>query len=443
LALDDPDVSNSESIKDSLSPDQLLKNNGNKLKLESTELKEKATKVEQDFGGIKQTLYTDPLTHEKFAIPVNMSPNPTVDRILTYLNRTGFCGCLFIGMSGTGKSTMAKMFLHKIHEKKPQIVIHHYQRDDIQQMSSHIDTLQQGLDHALMYDDASFSLEKLKKEQVNAIAQNLTYIRHQTKGKVLVFLVIHYSKAISRFFRNVPFAFLTSISMEEVHSFQDVWPHGRWKFRDYAWYVQQMMFNSYWKFEVDRYEQKYIRYDTDRPFRLGLALEGNMIHYMVYHKFSCSICDPDAKEKMIVNSQELVDHYINSYGMDRARGMLRLYSFAKHGIKAIDSNRLSIWKSISEYDKNNNINWKTVNELLDAQTTRKRSRTYIKQEKQKRLVKKMEGITKDEREEEDTFKKSMDALDSKIVPSELDSKLLENITKEALDEPYNYDNYDE
>ncbi|NIQ14298.1 MAG: hypothetical protein GTO02_07810 [Candidatus Dadabacteria bacterium] len=417
------------------------------MALEQTEKKDDEPKLEikteepkQDFGGIKQTLYTDPNTHEKYAIPVNMSPNPTVDRILTYLNRTGFCGCLFIGMSGTGKSTMAKMFLHKIHEKKPQMVIHHYERDDIQNMSKHIEGLQQGLDHALLYDDASFSLEKLKKEDVNAIAQNLTYIRHQTKGKVLVFLVIHYSKAISRFFRNVPFAFLTSISMEEVHSFQDVWPHGRYKFRDYSWYVQQMMFNSYWKFEVDRYEQKYIRYDTDRPFRLSLALEGNMIHYMVYHKLSCSICDPDSKEKKIVNSQQLIDHYKNGYGADRARAMLRLYSFAKHGLKVIDSNRLSIWKSISEYDKNNNINWKNVNELLDEQTTRKRRKTYIKKDKHKKQMQQLESISKEEEIERSEFEQNLEQLDSKLPPQELDAKLLENITKEAIDEPYDYDN---
>ena len=391
--------------------------------------------IVSDFGGIKQTLYTDPLTHEKYAIPVNMSPNPTVDRILTYLNRTGFCGCLFIGMSGTGKSTMAKMFLHKIHEKKPQIIIHHYERDEIQEMSKHIDGLQQGLDHALMYDDASFSLEKLKKEEVNAIAQNLTYIRHKTKGKVLVFLVIHYSKAISKFFRNVPFAFLTSISMEEVHSFQDVWPHGRYKFRDYSWYVQQMMFNSYWKFEVDRYEQKFIRYDTDRPFRLSLALEGNMIHYLVYHKHSCTVCDPDSATKKIVNSQQLIDHYVNGYGQDRARAMLRLYSFAKHGLKVIDSNRLSIWKSISEYDKDNNINWQNVNELLDKQTTRKRSRTYIKKDKHKSNMQKLDTITKEEVEERDDFNRQLDQLDEKTLkPSEIDPKLLEPVVKDLFDE---------
>ena len=402
-----------------------------------SELQVEQEEVKADFGGIKQTLYTVEQPYGKWPIPVNMSPNPTVDRMLTYLDRTGFCGCLFIGMSGTGKTTMAKMFLHKIHEKKPQMVIHHYSRDDIQQMSKHIENLQQGLDHCLFYDDASFSLEKLRKDEINAIAQNLTYIRHQTKGKVLVFLIIHYSKAISRFFRNVPFAFLTSISQEEVLSFQDVWPHGRYKFRDYAWYVQQMMFYSYWKFEVDRYEQKYIRYDTDRPFRLSLALEGNSIHYLVYHKLACSICDPDNKSKNIVNSQQLVDHYVNGYGVDRARGMLRLYSFAKHGLKVIDSNRLAIWQSLSEYDKNNHIDWNHVNELLDEQTTKKRRRSYIKKSQTQQEKLELATISKDELVEQEKFYEQFEALDNKSPPeaelSDMEQKLISNQIAEGSD----------
>lgn len=409
----------------------------------TNQLEVKQQETKSDFGGIKQTLYTIDQPYGKWPIPVSMSPNPTVDRILTYLDRTGFCGCLFIGMSGTGKSTMAKMFLHKIHEKKPQMVLHHYQRDDIQQMSKHIESLQQGLDHALIYDDASFSLEKLKKEQINAIAQNLTYIRHQTKGKVLVFLIIHYSKAISRFFRNVPFAFLTSISQEEVLSFQDVWPHGRYKFRDYAWYVQQMMFYSYWKFEVDRYEQKYIRYDTDRPFRLSLALEGNSIHYLVYHKLTCSICDPDSKSKNIVNSQQLVDHYVNGYGVDRARGMLRLYSFAKHGLKVIDSNRLAIWQSLSEFDKNNHIDWKEVNTILDEQTTKKRRRTYIKKENKILEQVKLGTITQEELDEQLRFQEQFEALDDKTDPktelSDMDLKLISNQSNDGTQNNMPYD----
>ncbi len=350
------------------------KKDADKLK-ESIALKEQQAKTTQ-FSGVKTTLFKDPNTLERYPIPVSMSPMPTVDRILTYVDRTGFCGILCIGMSGTGKSTLAKYLVHQIHQRK-NFVVHHYSRDDIQRMDKHIANLQRGTPAILIFDDASFSLDQLKKEQINKIAQHLTYVRHDVRAPVIVIMNIHYSKAISRFFRNVPFAFLTSITQEEAHTFQDVWPHGRWKFKDFAWYYQQMMFNNKWTFEVDRWNKRTYTYFTDKPFRLGLALEGNMIHFFVYLKDGCTICDPEYSIKKITNSKDLVDHYIKSYGVARARSMLKMYAFARHGLKVIDKNRYAIWRSISEFDTNNRINWNNVVAELDK-TVKKRKRSYIK-----------------------------------------------------------------
>lgn len=359
------------------------------------------------YTGIKTTLFTDPNTHEKHPIPVSMSPMPTVDRILTYVERTGFCGILCIGMSGTGKSTLAKYLVHQIHSRK-NFVVHWYERDDIQKMDKEIKNLQRGVPAILVFDDASFSLDQLKKEQINKIAQQLTYVRHDVRAPVIVIMNIHYSKAISRFFRNVPFAFLTSISQEEVHTFQDVWPHGRWKFKDFAWYYQQMMFQNKWVFEIDRWNKRTYTYQTDKPFRLGLALEGNMIHFFVYLKDGCMVCDPDFSVKKVANSKELVDHYIKSYGVARARSMLKLYAFARHGLKVIDSNRYAIWKSISNFDTNNRINWNNVIEELDK-TQKKRRRTYIKKDKMDRDEQLLAEIEKSEDAQNQDFKEQLEA----------------------------------
>lgn len=395
------------------------------------------------WGGVKTTMFTDPNTMEKYPIPVSMSPMPTVDRILTYLSKTGFCGILCIGMSGTGKTTLVRYLIHQLHEKK-NFVLHYYDRNDIQKMTSHIENLQSGLDHILFYDDASFALEQLSKTEILKIAQNLTYIRHQTKGKVIVFLSIHYSKAISRFFRNVPFAILTSITMEEVASFQDVWPHGRYKFKDFAWYFQQMMFNSYWRFEVDRWRNKFYKYETDKPFRLSLALEGNAIHYMVYLKQTCAICDP--KKGKPIASQGLVDHYVQGYGENRARAMLRLYSFAKHGLNVIDTNRLSIWKSISEFDKNNKIDWLEVNKLLDEQTTKRRRRHYIKKTEYNKQLDQLNEDTKirEELQDQQQFnEETTEAIDNKKSKKDSEDPQSEDQSSDLLDssnpDSFNYD----
>lgn len=334
-------------------------------------------KKNAEWGGIKTTLFTDPNTSQKWPIPVSVSPTPTVGRILRYIDRTGFMGILNIGMSGTGKSTWSRMLVHMLHQQR-HFIVHWYSRDDIQHLDQAIKSLEKGLNHIMVFDDASFSLDKLKKEDVMDIAQKLTYIRHEVKGQVIIMMNIHYSKAIQRFFRNVPFVFLTSITMEEVNTFMDTWPHGKWKFRDFAYYFHSMMMNGSWEFEVDKWAGKHVSYATDKPFRLGVAMEGNHIHFFFYLKTSCSLCDPSANSKRQIDSDQFVDHFVSSYGKDRARAMLRWYAFTRHGKKVIDSKRLAIWHTIAEYDKNNRIDWDVVNNVLDNTTTRKRRRTYLK-----------------------------------------------------------------
>lgn len=404
--------------------------------------------TQKDFAGIKTTLYKDPNTGERYAIPVSMSPNPTIDRILTYVNRTGFCGILNIGMSGTGKSTWSRQLIHKLHTKH-NFVIHYHERDDIQKLDKIIQGLTKGLDHVILMDDASFSLEQLKREDMNKITQQLTYVRHETKGKVIVIMNIHYSKAISRFFRNVPFIFLTSITMSEVHAFQDVFPHARWKLRDFAWYFQQMMFNNRFVFDVDKWKGKRITYETDKPFRLGLALEGNAVHFYVYLREGCVQCDPEFTNKRVMNSQELVQQLVNSYGVEKTRSMLRTYSFTRHGIKTLDATRQSLWNTISEFDRSNQINWKNVNKILDKQLTKRRPRSYLRKEKEKAKKKKiLDGVTTTEATEAtkelEEFKEEMSegfkALDeNKELPRELDQELgYDPESSNPIDMPYGF-----
>lgn len=399
------------------------------------------------WAGVKTTLYRDPNTLQQYPIPVNLSPNPTVDRIIRYVEHTGFAGILTIGMSGTGKSTFSRMLVHKLHQRK-NFVVHWYWRDDIQKMGTEIQNLEKGLNHIMVFDDASFSLDKLKKDQLTEIAQRLTFVRHDVKGSVIVMFNVHYSKGISRFFRNVPFVFLTSVSMSEVQSFQDVYPHARWKLRDFAWHYQNMMFNNQWTFEVDKWNNKSYTYRTDHPFRLALALEGNHVHFSVYLKDSCASCDPEFATKKVLNSQDLVDSIVSKYGKDRARAMIRLYSFARHGMKVIDTKRLSIWHTIAEYDKSNNINWKNVNNILDDQLTKKRRRTYIKKGKIQQDVKPLleksrdtteddQSLTQEQRELKEEVTKAFDEIHNTDDKTN-DGMGFDPETENPIDMPYGY-----
>ena len=124
-----------------------------------------------------------------------------------------------------------------------------------------------------------------------------------------------------------------------------------------------------------------------------------------------------------MNSDELVQYYVDAYGKDRARSMIRLYSFARHGLKVIDTKRLSIWNSLADMDTSNQINWKNVNKILDKDLSRKRRRTYIKKsDKQKQddalgdigtpPAKSDEELTKEEREFKQELEESYQEVES-------------------------------
>jgi hypothetical protein len=56
---------------------------------------------------------------------------------------------------------------------------------------------------------------------------------------------IHYSKAIGKYWRNIPFYFLTSISSEETQSYEDVFGSGaKWKLRDFSYLFHNMMLDG-------------------------------------------------------------------------------------------------------------------------------------------------------------------------------------------------------
>ena len=400
----------------------------------------------EKYKGIHTTLYQDPTTFKKHVIIGSQSPNPIIDNILNYLSVTGFVHILNCGMSGTGKSTWTRHLIHGLHTRK-NFQVHWYYRDEIQQLDQIIAGLTKGLNHIIVLDDASFALEELPREKLANLAKRLTYIRHDVKAEVVLIMNVHYSKALRKFFRAVPFTFLTSISMEEVQSFQDLFGgYSRYKLKDFSYYYQQMMFRKQWTIEMDRWNNRTVTYKTNDPFRLGLACEGNYLHFFLYTKNSCNVCDPDFATKRIIESKEMVDQLVHSYGVQNARSIMRLYSFAKHGKKVLDSTRTSIWHTLSEFDKNNQVDWDEVNTLLDQTMTNRRKRTYVKKQDMAETLAELNKKTKALERERANLAKAIDEDDRlKNEAEELEKNYGEDSDsmKEGMKEDYDQQETDE
>ena len=336
-------------------------------------------KIDVNYTGPKTTLFRDPTTGIRHTILGKYSPNIIAENILNYLDSAGFANVLNIGMSGSGKSTWANMLVHSLHSKRS-FSVHWYKRDEVKSFTKIINSLTKGINHIVIFDDASFALEEMKKDDLSDMAKKLTYIRHIVQANVIVIFNIHYSKAIKKFFRVAPFKFLTSIENEEVQSFQDLFgAYSRYKLSDYARYFKHQMLNKGWKVELDQWNNKFLDFKTDRPFRFGLANEITDLHYFVYLKDSCDKCrDPEDQEKVVASSKDLITYLVNKYGKRKVSAVLKYYGFTQHGIKGLDSDRTTLWHTISKLDKSNHYDWNEVISDVQLVLNKKRTRSYIK-----------------------------------------------------------------
>lgn len=329
------------------------------------------------------------------------TPNTIVENILQILNKTGYVAMLNIGQSGSGKTTWMNWLIHQLHQKR-NFTIHKYNRGEIADMYNILDSLQVGVNHILCFEDASFYLNSLKPEDLDKIESKLTHVRHDIQGEVIAIFNIHYSKAIKKFFRNVPFYFLTSLSMDEFENFKDMWRHAKWKLKDFVYYWRQMMFTDGWDMVVDQWENIRLHFETDKPLRLGLANENGFVHLFVYYQDYCNICDPDSDTKRVLNARQFIDNLFKSYTKEKGRAMLKQYLFTRKGMKVFDSRRQSIWNAIAEVDRHNKLDWKEVNDILDSTFKKKTKRTYIKKEILDANIKQIEedSMIKEELKEE-------------------------------------------
>jgi len=363
--------------------DELEQDQANGLNEFSTPEIEK--QIKKDPHTIPTTVFTFEGT--KYPILSSHSPYPIVKRILTHNSVTGYTGIINAGQSGTGKTTWTKWLVHHLHEQMPSVIVDWFDQYDINSIDDIIHGLTKGVPHIIVFDDASFAMDDLPKKEINKLAQVLTRIRHEVKASVISILNIHYSKAIGKYWRNIPFYFLTSISNEELGSYEDVFGTGsKWKLRDFSYMFHDMMLDGGWRIQIDAWKDEYYKYKTNRPFRIGLASELNRLHFFMYSKESCAICDKEFDSKRVLSARDLVEQLVIAYNKPQVRSTLRYYLLTRKGItKAIDRRVRSLWNTMSDLDRKNDIDWNEVAEVLDDSLVNKRRRFLTKKKENKEL----------------------------------------------------------
>ena len=311
-------------------------------------------------------------------IPARWHPHSVIKRIVRHNKIGQYTGIVMIGQSGSGKTTLTRKLIHQITCKMGEsYIVKWFNGHEMLRMDEHIKNLQTGTPHILIFDDASYTLEDAKKTDVAKLANALTTIRHTLKSRVIIFMNIHYSKATLKFFRNQHFTFLTSVSVEEMGNYTDLFKDKMHVIRAFGRQYNRMMLKGYFEAQVSSFEKRRITYMTNKPFRCCLVAEIADLHFMLYNKDECLKCDPSNMDRSInmVKRQPktiatIKEKFGEMYGNNKGRFPNAFTTTLRFFTKiAADSNVLSLaekqmWNHFTNIAKSGFNDWEGLNDSV-------------------------------------------------------------------------------
>ena len=314
---------------------------------------------------------------KKIPIPSRWHPHSVVKRIIHHNKIGQYTGIVMIGQSGSGKTTLTRKLIHQIHQMGENYIVKWFNGHEMLKMDEHIKKLQVGTPHIMIFDDASYTLEDAKKSDVAKLANALTTIRHTLKSKVIIVMNIHYSKATLKFFRNQHFTFLTSVSVEEMGNYTDLFKDKMHVIRAFGRQYNRMMLKGYFEAQVSSFEKRRITYTTNKPFRVCLVAEIADLHFMLYNKDECQKCDPSNMDRSInmvkrqpntiaAIKEKFGEMYANHGGKlpQSFQTTLRFYTKIAQSANSLTNSEKQMWNHFTNIAKSGFTDWEGLNESV-------------------------------------------------------------------------------
>ena len=237
--------------------------------------------------------FRNPSDGKQYDMYSGNSPDAICKRILNLLDTVNVIPILTVGSVGSGKSTWAQYMVHQLHSARS-FHISWFEHNDIKRIDKIIPTLSKDTDHIVVFDNASFALDEMNKEEIDAIAEQLLDIQDNKNGKLVLILNIRPSIYLERLFRSVLFTFHTSMSLVGPERYKNLYGiYSNTRLKRFATHYSKMMLSRGWSFVSPSISDKGLHFETDKPFRIGLVNEINNLHFFLYPKHSCNICRND------------------------------------------------------------------------------------------------------------------------------------------------------
>jgi len=312
------------------------------------------------------------------------SPRRLARAILKHNSKTRFTPCLWIGQSGTGKSISMTTQAHHVHEIASKelginFTVKWMPPKSLVNIEHVFETLPKQ-PTILIFDDVSDELEEYPPAVKKKVFKALTTVRHVVDAPIIVFSAVHYSKAMEKRLRNVPYVVLTSVSDEEYTNIDQLWGYRQTeKIKQFFKKFEACMEKDVFTMDVNGNEREFV---PDNPFRPLLVKRIRECHFILNDKRSCHICKnhEEDNQKEDIAPERFYAEFLKSYNQ-RANNVLMYWLYINGVPTALADDYRTAWNKLSKM-----FNKYKVDKMALAQVLKNNRGTHKKENRGRKKI---------------------------------------------------------
>ena len=225
----------------------------------------------------------------------------TVDEICEYSKEQDVVRVGIIGDMGSGKTTMAKSIGHIVHLKMKKkfdipFAVRIFYQADLLDFQNTLASLTPA-NYILIFDDVSFLDANTSKQEMSAIKQAITKIRHLPGGqdvKIILIYNYHYQLGFDKFLRQSEFKYMTTVGSSEIENTENmVKQKNMKKVFDFIRMRRKAIVKKYWSIKLTPKES--FSYKWRQPFIPVLFYNNDSLRLIIsptreWIDRICSVC---------------------------------------------------------------------------------------------------------------------------------------------------------
>lgn len=361
----------------------------------------------QQIEGLKATAkkegYKGPTTYMGLEVAPWHHPTSIANYLLQMVKHTIVQGVQVVAPQGYGKTTLATVIAHHIHEKRPDFTIKWAGPYEFTHQEDFFSRLEKHTPHVILFDDITGALNQMTDKQIqnnlSSLVQVRKYLDPETKKTpAILFTISHYSlnveKSVRAQLQTKLFADFGSEERSNIDRLASKHSPAYNTLLSYGQIVEKMYTKD--KFSLKLGNGKAIEYETGNPFRCACAITDYNAGMLLFaEKDICDIC---AQKKTVkyLEPELIFDQIKHSYN-DNGIQALR-HSLVKRGhLSAISDHTARALAYVEETIFSNfTTDFEALVDLIYKDGhKRKPKRLYRHRKEEEALTKKLVSLAKD------------------------------------------------